>query len=139
MVPGYWSPLWQQGYYELLNDIRFSGNWRAWLDFFAEAISVTANQAIATARQLINLANHDRDRIGGLGRASVSSLRVHRALMGRPIAGSGWLAGKTGITPATVNKCLEHLARLDIVEELTSRKRNRVFSYTGYLEIINQE
>ena len=42
------------------------------------------------------------------------------------------------ITPATINKSLEHLQRLGIVRELTSRKRNRVFSYAGYLEIMNQ-
>jgi Fic family protein len=58
--------------------------------------------------------------------------------MGRPITASKWLVEQTGITPATVNKSLEHLERLGIVRELTSLKRNRIFSYTGYLEIMNQ-
>ena len=128
----------RQYYYDLLNETRLSGNWEAWLDFFAEAVIVTATQAVDTARQLIDLANEDRDRISGLGRAASSTLRVHRAMMGRPITASGWLVKKIGITPATVNKCLGHLERLGIVRELTSRKRNRVFSYAGYLEIMNQ-
>lgn len=129
----------RQYYYELLNEVRLSGNWEAWLDFFAEAVIVTATQAVDAARQLVDLANEDRDRISGLGRAAASTLRVHRAMMGRPITSSGWLVEKTGITPATVNKCLGHLERLGIVRELTSRKRNRAFSYAGYLEIMNQE
>jgi Fic family protein len=58
--------------------------------------------------------------------------------MERPITASGWLVEKTGFTPATVNKCLGHLERLGITREQTSRKRNRAFSYTGYLEIMNQ-
>ena len=58
--------------------------------------------------------------------------------MEHPIATSGWLAEKTGITPATINKCLGHLERLGIVRELTSQKRNRIFSYTRYVEIMNQ-
>ena len=128
----------RQYYYDLLNETRLSGNWEAWLDFFAEAVIVTATQAVDTARQLIDLANVDRGRISCLGRAASSTLRVHRAMMGRPITASGWLVKKTGITPATVNKCLGHLERLGIVRELTSRKRNRVFSYAGYLEIMNQ-
>ena len=99
---------------------------------------MTATQAVDTARQLVDLGNEDRDRISGLGRAAASALRVHRALMGRPITASNWLVEKTGITPATVNKSLEHLERLGIVRELTSRKRNRVFSYARYLEIMNQ-
>ena len=128
----------RQYYYDLLNETRLSGNWEAWLDFFAEAVIVTATQAVDTARQLIDLANEDRDRISGLGRAASSTLRVHRAMMGRPITASGWLVKKTGITPPTVNKCLGHLERLGIIRELTSRKRNRVFSYAGYLGIMNQ-
>jgi Fic family protein len=128
----------RQYYYELLNGVRLSGDWEAWLDFFAEAVIVTATQAVDTARQLVDLVNKDRDRISRLGRAAASSLRVHQTLMGRPITASKWLVEQTGITPATVNKSLEHLERLGIVRELTSLKRNRIFSYTGYLEIMNQ-
>ena len=58
--------------------------------------------------------------------------------MERPITTSGWLVEKTGITPEMVNKYLVHLGRLDIVGELTSRKRNHLFSYTGYVDIMNQ-
>ncbi|VAW37883.1 Fic domain protein, Pden_3305 type [hydrothermal vent metagenome] len=125
-------------YYELLSNVRLTGDWEAWLDFFAEAVIVTATQAVETARQLVDLANKDRDEISGLGRAAPSALQIYRALMERPITNSGWLVKKTGITPATVNKCLLHLERLGIVRELTSRKRNRLFSYTGYVEIMNQ-
>ncbi len=128
----------RQYYYELLNNVRLTGDWEAWLDFFAEAVIVTASQAVDSARQLIDLANEDRDRISRLGRAAVSTLRVHRALMERPITTSGWLVEKTGITPATVNKCLGHLERLGVVLELTLRKRNRLFSYVRYVEIMNQ-
>ena len=128
----------RQYYFELLNEIRFNGNWEAWLAFFAEAVITTAAQAVDTARQLVDIVNEDRDRISGLGRATASTLQVHGALIGRPITTSGWLVEKTGITPATVNKSLGHLERLGIVRELTFRKRNRVFSYTGYIEIMNQ-
>ena len=91
-----------------------------------------------TTRQLIDLANEDGDRISGLGRAAASTLRVHRAMLGRPIVASSWLVEKTGITPATVNKCLGHLERLGVVREVTLRKRNRLFSYMRYVEIMNQ-
>jgi Fic family protein len=128
----------RQYYYELLANVRLTGDWEAWLDFFADAVIVTATQAVDTARQLVDLANNDRDKISGLGRAAPSALQIHRALMERPITTSGWLVKKTGITPATVNRCLVHLERLSIVRELTSRKRNRLYSYTGYVDIMNQ-
>jgi len=118
-------------------EVRLSGNWEAWLDFFAEAVVVTANQAVDTIRQLTDLSNGDRDKISGLGRAAASTLQVHRALLERPIATASWLVKKTTISPATVNKCLNHLESLGIVQELTGRKRNRLYSYTRYIEIMN--
>ena len=128
----------RQYYYELLNKVRLTGDWEAWLDFFAEAIIVTATQGVDTTRQLVDLASEDCDKISGLGRAAASTLRVHRVLMGQPISTAKWLAEKTGITPATVNNCLGSLKRLGIVRELTGAKRNRIFSYARYVEIINQ-
>lgn len=128
----------RQYYYELLNNVRMTGDWEAWLDFFAEAVIVTATQAVETARQLLDLSNQDRDKISGLGRAAASTLQIHRALMEHPIATSGSLTEKTGITPATVNKALGHLEQLGIVQELTAQKRNRLFSYAGYIEIMSR-
>ncbi|MBF0142909.1 MAG: Fic family protein [Magnetococcales bacterium] len=124
-------------YYELLNNVRLTGDWEAWLDFFAEAVTATATQAVAAAKQLADLADEDRERIAGFGRASASALRVHRAMMEHPIATSGWLSQKTGLTPATVNKALERLEHLGIIRELTQKQRNRLFSYIRYVEILN--
>ena len=128
----------RQYYYELLSNVRLTGDWEAWLDFFAEAVIVTATQAVETAQQLLDLSNRDRDKINGLGRAAPSTLQIHRALMEHPIVTSGSLVEKTGITPATVNKALGHLERLGIVKELTARKRNRLFSYAGYIKIMSR-
>jgi Fic family protein len=128
----------RQYYYELLSKVRLTGDWEAWLDFFAEAVIVTAGQAVETARQLLDLSNRDRDKINGLGRAAPSTLQIHRALMEHPIATSSSLAEKTGITPATVNKALGHLEQLGIVRELTAQKRNRLFSYADYIEIMSR-
>lgn len=128
----------RQRYYELLNNVRQSGDWEAWLDFFAEAVIATATQAVETAQQLLDLSKRDHAQISSLGRATASTLQVHRALMEHPIATSGSLVKKTGVTPATVNKALRHLEQLGIVKELTTQKRNRVFSYAGYIEIINR-
>ena len=128
----------RQYYYELLSNVRLTGDWEAWLDFFAEAIIVTAGQAVETAQQLLDLSNRDRDKINGLGRAAASTLQIHRALMEQPIATSSSLVEKTGITPATVNKALGHLEQLGIVRELTAQKRNRLFSYADYIEIMSR-
>lgn len=128
----------RQYYYELLNTVRLTGDWEAWLDFFAEAVVVTAGQAVDTAQQLYALSNEDRNKISGLGRAAKSTLQIHQALLEHPICNAGSLVIKTGLTAATINKCISHLERIGIVRELTARKRNRIFSYYQYVEIVNK-
>lgn len=128
----------RQRYYELLNSVRLTGDWESWLDFFAEAVTFTSNQAVQTAQQLHDLSKQDRTRIGDLGRAARSALQVHRALMERPVATSNSLVAKTGLTPASVNNALGHLVRLGIVRELTEKKRNRLFSYSDYIAILSR-
>ncbi len=128
----------RQYYYELLDSVRLTGDWEAWLDFFAEAVIVTAGQAVDTAQQLHVLSNEDRAKISGLGRAAKSTRLVHQALLEHPICNAGSLVIKTGLTAATVNKSINHLVRIGIVRELTARKRNRLFSYYQYVDIMNK-
>jgi len=128
----------RQYYYELLTRVRMTGDWEAWLDFFAEAVVMTANQAVTTAEELLALANESRDKINTLGRAAPSCQAIHRVLLETPLSTVAKLCEKTGLSPATVNKGLGHLGNLSIVSELTAQKRNRLFSYTRYIEIMNQ-
>lgn len=126
-------------YYELLNNVRSHGDWEAWLAFFAEAVIETSTQSVETAKKLSKLINKDKDKIAGLGRVAESALKVHQAIIERPILTSNSLVEKTGLTPATVNKCLEQLVKIKIVKELTKQKRNRVFSYSKYVDILNED
>jgi Fic family protein len=128
----------RQTYYDLLNRVRLEGDWEAWLDFFAEAVIVTAGQAVDAARRLDGMAQKDRAQIQALGRAAGSALRLHHELLVHPIATSQHLADKTGLTPMTVNKSLVHLCKLGVTRELTGHKRNRVFSYPAYIAILNE-
>lgn len=128
----------RQAYYDLLNRVRLAGDWEAWLDFFAEAVTVTAGQAVDAVQRLEAMARDDRARAQGLGRAAGSVLRLHHELLAQPIATAKVLAQKTGLTPMTVNKGLGHLCRLGVAKELTGHKRNRVYSYPAYIDILNE-
>ena len=128
----------RQAYYELLNRVRLDGDWEAWLDFFAEAVAVTAGQAVDTVQRLEVMARDDRAKVQGLGRPAGSVLRLHHELLSQPITTAKVLARKTGLTPMTVNKSLGHLCRLGIARELTGQKRNRVYSYPAHIDILNE-
>jgi hypothetical protein len=79
----------------------------------------------------------DRAKISQSGRIAGSVLGVHHALCERPLTTVKALTEQTGLSIATINKCLVYLLSLNIVRELTE-KRGRVFVYTAYLEIMNR-
>lgn len=126
-------------YYERLNQVRLTGDWEAWLLFFVDAVADTANQAVQTAQQLTNLRQNDKARFTELGRQAGSANKILDALFEQPIASINKLIALTGISAATVGKTLDALEQLGIVKEITGQKRNRVFAYTAYIEILNQE
>jgi Fic family protein len=128
----------RQRYYELLNEVRLTGDWEAWLDFFADAVIHTATKAVDAAQQLMTLSAEDGLRINGLKRISGSAHHVHKAMLERPMASPNWVQEKTQLSPATVNACLRALEQLGIVKEITGKKRNRLYSYAAYIEIMNE-
>lgn len=126
-------------YYELLNAVRLQGDWKRWLDYFAEGIEQSATQAVATAKQLLALVDRDRDRIAALGRSAASALLVLQSLQRQPVTSAAALVKATGLALATVNRMLMQLMDVGIVSELTQRQRDRIFSYRAYVDALNAE
>ncbi len=130
----------RQTYYERLNQVRLTGDWETWLLFFVDAVAETANQAVETAQQLNILRTNDKARLTELGRQAGSANQILDGLFEQPIASVNKLIELTGISAATVGKTLDALEQqLAIVKEITGQKRNRVFAYTAYIDILNQD
>ncbi len=127
-------------YYQRLQQVRLTGDWEGWLLFFVDAITATATQAVATAQQLNQLLATDKAKLTQLGRLAGSANPILEAFFNQPIVSINLLAEKTGLTPATIGKALDAMENtLGIVRELTGQKRNRVYAYSAYINILNQE
>ena len=80
----------------------------------------------------------DRERIVAESDRANSALRIHELLQQNPFMTATLLVERTGLTAPTVNAALADLESLGIVEEVTGRRRGRVFSYRTYLDILNE-
>lgn len=125
-------------YYDLLDGVRRTGDWEAWLTFFLEGVQVTAEGAVSAAEQLARMFSADRDRIEQSGRRAGSALRVHEALKSRPILALPEVCRTTGLTYPTVSSAMELLAKLGITREITGKRRNRLFAYDSYLATLSE-
>ncbi len=128
----------RQAYYELLDRVRASGDWEAWLDFFLTGVTTTADQAVSAARRIRALLDEDRHKIESLGRSAASVLRVFQHAQTTPILSIGGAATKTGISFPTAAGAVERLRRLGILREITGKRRERFFVYERYLAILNE-
>jgi Fic family protein len=125
-------------YYRLLQEVREQGAWEAWLEFFLVGVAETANQAFDAATQIAALFQRDREKIAAQSDRAGSALRIHDLLQRNPFTTAGALVEHTGLTAPTVNAALADLQRLGVVEEITGRRRGRVFGYRAYLAILNE-
>ena len=125
-------------YYRLLQEVRERGAWEAWLEFFLDGVAETANQAFDAAVKIVDLFKRDRDLIAARSDRVGSALQVHDALQRNPYATAKTLVEHTCLTLPTVNAALADLVRLGIVDEVTGRRRGRVFGYREYLDILNE-
>jgi Fic family protein len=123
-------------YYRLLDAVRQEGDWEAWMDFFLEGVAQTAQSAVDTAHRLLALFRDDTARIAGHGRSVARVQRVFEAFRARPLATIAALAARTGSSVPTVSRAVESLVALGIVKEITGRKRERVFAYGQYLDVL---
>jgi Fic family protein len=125
-------------YYDLLQEVRHTGDWESWLEFFLEGVTETSEQGVASARRLMDLFAADREKIGGLGRPAASALRIHSELQRTPLLSVPTTAKRLGLSQPTVQKSLDHLQELGIVRETTGKLRRRLYQYTRYLKILDE-
>jgi len=125
-------------YYRLLQEVRERGTWEAWLEFFLDGVTQTADQAFDSAIRITELFKADRNHIAATGDRAGSVLRLHELFQANPYLTATAATNRSGLTMPTVNSALAELQRLGVVTEITGRKRGRVFCYKAFLDILSE-
>ncbi len=63
---------------------------------------------------------------------------MHELLQTSPYATQKTISERTGLSHPTVNGALAQLERIGILREATGRKRERVYAYGRYLDILGE-
>jgi Fic family protein len=128
----------QREYYDRLNEVRKKGDYESWVRFFIRGIGETAADAIAAIDQLTNLRDRNTQKISGLGRSAKTAGKLYGYIEGNPIIEVGKTARDLGVSFNTVEKAIEQLGNLGILAQTGTGKRNRVFAYAEYLDILRK-
>lgn len=125
-------------YYGLLQEVRENGAWEAWLEFFLEGVTETATQAFAAGSRIVDVFKTDRERISRESSRAGSALMVYEEFHRSPFLTANRLMERTRLSAPTVNAVLKDLVQLGVLEEITGRRRGRVFAYARYLAILDE-
>jgi len=123
-------------YYDLLQAVRIHGNWETWLEFFLDGIFRSATQAIQAATHINKLFAHDHQKITSLKRARFSQLRILEYMQRLPQVTVALLASELNITTPTARSALNNMVALGILEEISGKKRDKIYIYRNYLDIL---
>lgn len=125
-------------YYSLLQTVRKQGTWLEWIRFFLEGVIHVCENAAETAMRCMKLFETDIRQISDLEGGASSMLAVQRVLQRQPAASVLTLAKLTSLSRKTVATALSRMQHIGLVNEVTGKKRNRVYMYKQYLEILNE-
>ncbi|PPD30043.1 MAG: cell filamentation protein Fic [Hyphomicrobium sp.] len=128
----------RQEYYNLLQSVREKGDWEAWMFFFLDGVTSTSRQGFDTAQRLLSLFQQDEQKISKLGRASATALQLHTDFKRHPVLTVPSAAQRLRLSQPTIQSALSHLQDLSIVTEITGQRRDRVYSYSRYLSILDE-
>lgn len=123
-------------YYDLLQEVRLKGNWETWLEFFLEGICHSAKEALSAAKAINLLFEKDSKKIATLGRAKFSCQQTLEYLKQLPQLSVPSLSKGLSMTAPTARAALKHMVDLGILEEITGKKRDKIYVYRNYLDIL---
>lgn len=121
-------------YYDRLMAVREAGDWEGWLKFFLRGVSMSAEEATATARAIVELRERHRAQIQETG-LGVNGLRLLDLLFQSPLINVNLVRDRLTVSWETANKLVERLEGLALLEEITGRRRNRVYRHSPYLAL----
>jgi Fic family protein len=132
----YYFKKYRSEYYDLLQNVRDQGDWERWLKFFLRGVFEVAQEASATARQIIEMKeSHRQIVIDRLGRRSGNAIALLESLYFRPIFRVEQVAEITNASYTNTNTLVKDLCEIGLLREITGQKRNRAFEYSPYLDV----
>lgn len=126
-------------YYDRMSAIRETGNYEQWIKFFLKGVYISGESAIKTADELIALRNKNLQLIEQAKytkRTTATLVKLFHYLEVHPMVEIGKTAEDLAMAYNTVSSAITKLVSLGILNIIKEQGRNRVYSYTGYLDIL---
>ena len=126
-------------YYELLNNVRFNGEFEGWIKFFIEGMCEISEDSIKSIQAIVQLKSKDTEKIRSVTKANVSSLlTIYDYLLKHPFVEAKDIQNLLDLSTPTVNKLIASLIEIGILELVEEKQRYRQYVYREYVDILSE-
>jgi Fic family protein len=126
-------------YYDALSRVREFNDLAHWIKFFLNAIIETAEKGKRTFKEILALKNRIDAKIVTLNRRAENGRQLMQFLYRKPVVTVNEVAQFLDVTPKSANVLIGEVESLAILHEITGQRRNRVFGFTEYVNLFNQD
>ena len=125
-------------YYEKLNNAKQSfKELIEWISFFIDSIITSTQRNIFIIQGLTDIEKTLKsEKLPLLGRREKHAKLLLRELFSTPIIKSNEVIKKLGVSSQTAHYLIDDFVRLGILKETTGRKRNRIFEFSVFFDIL---
>lgn len=126
----------QQAYYEHLTRVRNGGDWEGWTAFYLECVREAADDGVRVAEQIFSLLAKDRSRLITHDNVTVPAVRLLELLPSRPVVTLPLATELLRVSTPTAIKAIAVLVELGILRETSGKRRDRVYAYQKYVDLL---
>lgn len=137
----YLSPFFEshrQEYYDLLRAVSEKSAWDEWLTFFLRAVIVQCKDAFVRSSRMTALHEEYRRKLLDQ-KAPPSAHNLLELLFVSPATTASSTSSRLGVTVMSAGRAIQLLCDLGILEEVTGRKRDRVYLAQGLVHAVESE
>ncbi len=124
-------------YYQKLMDVRLKGDWESWIKFFLKGVAETSDEAIDSAKKIIQLQQKCLDKLSGLERNNGKHPALLTKLFENPVISKKNVSEWLGVSAATAGGIVDAFCEWGILKDLTPEKqRYKNYVFKEYLDIL---
>lgn len=125
-------------YYDRLMAVREKGDWEGWIKFFLRGISITADEATSTAKEILQLKAKCEQMLlvqqyPSMYNAVLEDLFLH------PVVSKNSVQTVLNVSYPTASKIVDDFCKLGVLMDITpEQKRNKKYVFNAYMELLNR-
>lgn len=125
-------------YYDRLSEVRHSGNYEQWLNFFLQAVSACSLSTVSSIELLESLHKKNYEKIAS-SKSNKNALLLFSYLEKHPIIDISGASSALGLSYNSVSLAVRKLQESGILFQVNGQARNRSFCYQEYLDILKSD